>query len=938
MYLRLWWKDARQFWPIWSFLVLAAGLTQILLVHFAGTKERGYLLVGLAMGWTCLYAFAVGAAAFAGERETGTLRLLDVLPASRRVVWLGKVSFALVSTIGLALILLALAVVGTPTFPDPQRGVNDQNPMRTLSLVLTLSLVIGQAMAWGLFCSAILPNALLAAVLAIVLTSIPHMVTLDGWFSTPAERLAGDVGLAVVPLVASLIAFTWGRRRRRLPLNLRLRSPIEVTWTGRRRASADRPPAPVSAPDEPAAPAAAPTPTIAAPRPVIAAAQWTADRPRPRSRAAELWSLIRQTLREGRSTWLFLLALGLVCPALFLISPENPPAPFLVTWNAIIALAAGASVFGLENRRRTYRFLVHHGARPGLVWLAKLATWCFGMALIWAPLVYLIAVGAGVRTSPGDTGDSVVVTLFCLHLPLVFAVAVLCGMAISRGITAGVVALVIALLLALAQGGLLAIKMMPTWGLAVLPLAFLAVTWAWSGDWLLDRPAPGRWVRLGLMLAGVLAASFGGYTAWRAWSVADVGPIPMPSAWAAASTPLPDDRDAAPLYREAARRLNLAPAASTAAGVGRGAPKPPDLAEDREALDLIRRASARPDCRLLDPGRATLLTRFDLPPILDLADAVGAHARGRLASGDLAAAWDDILILLRMARHMSGPATMHMSLASLAIERPALELAQEWARAPGQTPDRLHAALSAYRGLPAVTPPAEIIRGEGLLVERSIDLPVDDLVDWKVETTGTKVASPWELLVLDLIATPWERARARRVNRLMTAEAARLAAIEPWQRPAGPFAHGGDARFFEQERHTLLFLLQTNAWSYEQFADRTEVERRAVVYVLAVREWQLRHDGRFPDRLQDLVPDVLPSLPTDPYSGRPFLYTTFAQALGLHPVGEWPNPPWPPDTRLIYSVGLNGRDDHGQPTAALTVDYADIVFPAFPAPAEKKGQ
>ena len=60
-----------------------------------------------------LYAFATGAAAFAGERETGTLRLLDILPVDRRVVWASKVSFALVTTLALTLMLLAMAAVAT---------------------------------------------------------------------------------------------------------------------------------------------------------------------------------------------------------------------------------------------------------------------------------------------------------------------------------------------------------------------------------------------------------------------------------------------------------------------------------------------------------------------------------------------------------------------------------------------------------------------------------------------------------------------------------------------------------------------------------------------------------------------------------------------------------------------------------------------------------
>ena len=166
MYLRLWWKDARQFWPIWVFLFLAAAVTQELLLHFAGPEARDGFLVGLALCWATLYAFAVSAAAFAGERETGTLRLLDILPASRRVVWASKVSFAFGTTLVLAATLLAIAALGgddsvlltraTPAFAS--------GPLR--SGVLLLALIL------GLFCSSIMSNALLAAVASIVLVTI----------------------------------------------------------------------------------------------------------------------------------------------------------------------------------------------------------------------------------------------------------------------------------------------------------------------------------------------------------------------------------------------------------------------------------------------------------------------------------------------------------------------------------------------------------------------------------------------------------------------------------------------------------------------------------------------------------------------------------------------------------------------------------------------
>jgi hypothetical protein len=294
------------------------------------------------------------------------------------------------------------------------------------------------------------------------------------------------------------------------------------------------------------------------------------------------------------------------------------------------------------------------------------------------------------------------------------------------------------------------------------------------------------------------------------------------------------------------------------------------------------------------------------------------------------------MIASRMARHASQAATMGQALTALGIERRALEVAQEWANAPGQTADRLHAALEAYRGLPARTPTAEIIRGEGLLVERSIDLPLDDLTDWIVQMTGTRAASTWELLCLDLIATPWERARARRVNRLVTSEAALLAALEPRQRLAGLPGNAIHLPPFEQEKSSLITMLQPNYWSYAQAEDRAEVERRALVYVMAVREWQLRHDGRFPDRLEDLVPEVLPSLPIDPYSGRPFGYATVAGvAAAPPPTGMTIRAP---EVRWIYSVGPNGRDDHAQPGAVINATSGDIIFPVLPATVEKKGR
>ena len=234
-----------------------------------------------------------------------------------------------------------------------------------------------------------------------------------------------------------------------------------------------------------------------------------------------------------------------------------------------------------------------------------------------------------------------------------------------------------------------------------------------------------------------------------------------------------------------------------------------------------------------------------------------------------------------------------------------------------------------------MTPAADVIRAEGLLVERSIDLPIDALRDWIVDM-GTqsqprRTVSTWELLRLDLVATPWERARARRLNRLFTSEEAQLAEVEPWQRPAVSqrfmMIRPEDWLANRPYSLSLLALFEPVFEPYLRSSDSNEAERRATLLVLAVREWQLRHDKRYPDKLDALVPEELPRLPLDPYTGRPFGYTTFARAIANRPARpNWPRIEWPPQTRLIYSAGPDGRDDGGE-VYSIDSDSPDLVFP-----------
>ncbi len=73
---------------------------------------------------------------------------------------------------------------------------------------------------------------------------------------------------------------------------------------------------------------------------------------------------------------------------------------------------------------------------------------------------------------------------------------------------------------------------------------------------------------------------------------------------------------------------------------------------------------------------------------------------------------------------------------------------------------------------------------------------------------------------------------------------------------------------------------------------------------LAIRCYQQTH-GRWPDRLEDLVPEAFESLPLDPFSNRPLVYRKSGESF------------------LLYSVGQDGIDDGGD-FEGVPIDQKDV--------------
>jgi hypothetical protein len=599
--------------------------------------------------------------------------------------------------------------------------------------------------------------------------------------------------------------------------------------------------------------------------------------------------------------------------------------------SAVVALTAGVSVFGIENRSNTQRFMVHHGAQPGLVWLIKLCVWLFGLAVIFGTVlvvVFTFGIPSFGRPAQRPHWSDLSLQTFYELLALasiylnIFSVAALCGMAIRRGITAWVLAMVAALSATIVPGALATSNMLPLWGVAVVPPTFLLISRLSSADWLFDRPALGRWIRLMSLLSVAVISLFGGYVAIRAWGVANSPPIPAPWAWASlTSDSIPPDRDAAPIYREANRllgvyRKNDQFGIDPATGIEyRKAPEY-ELTR-RQILSDLHQAAQRPECRFLDPSKLSVNSSLELPEMRALSDLVANEFQTRLDRGDLPGAWDEVEVIFAMAHHLSQLAIGVPALEALRIEQLGLERAQQWALDAHQTPERLRAAINRYPNLPKVVSNEEVVNGEAQWTERTIDR-IDEHEIAQLKTSGnSEYGYPSTITILQarLISPPWERERARRINRQISAALIQLSLLEPFSRPKQESSSSvlnmmyNPRSIFTSSPLLRLFLPWT--MSYLNSEDYNLVHRRALIQIMAIREWQLTHNGQFPNKLEDLVPSLLPKLPLDPYSGKPFMYVLRMS-----------------NSRMLYSFGLDERNAGGLPLETnRAVDDISFVIP-----------
>ncbi|MBN9689572.1 MAG: hypothetical protein J0M24_04980 [Verrucomicrobia bacterium] len=97
--------------------------------------------------------------------------------------------------------------------------------------------------------------------------------------------------------------------------------------------------------------------------------------------------------------------------------------------------------------------------------------------------------------------------------------------------------------------------------------------------------------------------------------------------------------------------------------------------------------------------------------------------------------------------------------------------------------------------------------------------------------------------------------------------------------------------------------------------------RRAAVTACAVERYRLQHASKLPTQLEQLVPEFLPTVPLDPFDGRPLRYVPSREGY------------------VLYSVGPDKVDDRGRPNQRSRKPGEpttwDVTFAVGPIPGQK---
>jgi type II secretory pathway pseudopilin PulG len=344
------------------------------------------------------------------------------------------------------------------------------------------------------------------------------------------------------------------------------------------------------------------------------------------------------------------------------------------------------------------------------------------------------------------------------------------------------------------------------------------------------------------------------------------------------------------------------------------------VAANQKPLDLIVEGSKLP--RYYSPSPTLINNKRDvlysmlLPNVQamrDAARAVAARAMWHLGEKRLDAAWQDIMALHRLARLVAQGHTLIEQLVAMAISGIACDATVTLLDSGQLTADQVR---QVQRDLATLPPLANVARSLDQM-ERSAALDafiygatgggnemftaISGVQDTDFGNNVFNVVSvDWNLVLREtnawydrLVAAANIADRAARATAMQKFDADIQQLVAQVRTPTSWLA-GVVSR---QQRSKLvasimlgMFLPAVNAAVAAEDRSNASLELLRLAAALAV--YRAEH-GSYPERLDELVPGVLDSLPVDLFGGKPFAYKRDGAGY------------------LLYSFGQNGGDDGG---------------------------
>lgn len=297
------------------------------------------------------------------------------------------------------------------------------------------------------------------------------------------------------------------------------------------------------------------------------------------------------------------------------------------------------------------------------------------------------------------------------------------------------------------------------------------------------------------------------------------------------------------------------------------------------ALGQLRAAASRPDGRFpvdYSKGASTQFPHFS--SCMKLARLLRLRIAATLACGEGGQAFDDLMLGLRVYRALEKDACMIGGLVGIAILALFENAAQEGMSSGQWSPKQIEAIRKALEDMSLVANCAFALQGE----RASANSMMEELIEWKDPEVGNLVffslssaGSKAEAALYALYPRGWYRLNQLSINKFYDAQIARIDS-RAGRISAAPTADktlrdlGCSGAIGKLFYFVVNMLTPATDGAIRKFANVAARVRMAET-TCSLELFRIAR-GRYPENLDELVPEFVAKLPIDPVEGKPVRY------------------------------------------------------------------